>query len=808
MKYIALTFVAIWLSIFHVTAQLVSEIIEYHPAPGQLINTDMAGSFEAARSIVWSVDGLVSLGSFGGNVVYRFDQPVVNDPLNPYGVDFVVFGNPQPDWAEPGIVMVMKDMNKNGKADDIWYELAGSDYFFSTTNHKFSVTYFNPIQSAREDISWISNDSRTGYVFKNSFHKQNYYPSEDFFSWNVYDTVSFTGTLIDDEVDFSNPALIKSHQRKFGYADNIVRKNSNFNLPDNPYTVDIEGCGGDGMDIGWAVDGEGHYIDLDQIDFVKIYNGVLGNAGWMGEISTELCGIADVPANASVSGATKCIVISYLPEKIFSGSLYALEAKFFQNGRIEEGEEVLWNVDNHSIASISKEGLLLPSNDGTLKITASLADDPSIIASLTVDVITPSKIDIVIESGAIRIDEEKEIKATVRDDSQNVISGVEIDWCVQDNDVLLFIEKDGKYYIKGQREGVCLLEAHLKNKPELKSSVTVSVLSESTQKEVFVTVKDEHSTLVPRDKIVVKNFNLNPFVDHAQGNYDIQNVSGISVAHALAQVFVNSGWSDDFRFRDDEKGENRLYVWKVPKGDLSNVEYVYGYGGSTTSTAFSKSWIVLLNNDQIISGLDQQTLKNGDELIVYHVSNIMNEWKVSCFVANKNAVTVEDTLEVYSTELTCNRNQNGSIQIKSSSPLQNQMIWVDDQEVYFNGDRVATDEIGMAEMRFGQPGIKKISTGIDEMVVTVSQPTSSAQIKCNQEIKIWPQPATDLLNISVSDQRISSITIFDTFGRRLLNLQGMGTDRFSLNTGGIIPGIYFLQISTDQGIFNHKILLQ
>jgi hypothetical protein len=622
MKYIALTFVAVWLSIFNLSAQFVSEMVEYHPAPGQLINTDGAGSHNAASSVVGSVNGLVSLGSFGGNITLRFDHPVINDPANPYGVDFVVFGNPQPDWAEPGIVMVMKDLNKNGKADDTWYELAGSDYFFSTTKHQFSVTYTNPVSSGSSDVSWFTSDSQTGVLVSNDFHKQPFFPSTVFFDGNLTESVTFSGTRVSDQVDISIPESVKSYHRKFGYADNILKKNSGSNLPDNPYTAEIEGYGGDAMDIGWAVDANGNYVDLDQIDFVKIYTGVLANAGWLGEISTEICGIADIPANASVSGPSDCIVINYLPKKLFTGDSYSLEAKVFQNGRVRNDRKVIWSVDNSQVASVNNDGLLVLKQNGKLKVSVAMTDNQSVTSSLNVEVITPSKIEILLESSSIRIDEQTEIKTEVKDESQNVISGVEVEWTILNNNVQIVSVSGGKSYIKGLTEGGCLLEARLKNRPELKSSVTVNVLSESLQKEIFLTVNDENSILMPLNKVEVKNFNLNPFVDHCQGDYDINTIQGITVAHVLAQSFINMGFTNDFRFRDDERGGNSLYIWKVPKGDPSNVEYIYGYGGSTESAALSKSWVVLLNGERIVTGFDHYQMRNGDELILYHVSEL------------------------------------------------------------------------------------------------------------------------------------------------------------------------------------------
>jgi len=124
-------------------AQYISEVIQYVPAPGQLVNTAW-GSPRSAASLVGGMNGSMTLGSFGGYVVFRLEGPVDNHPDNPYGVDFTIYGNPVAEWSEPGIVSVMKDVNYNGNPDDTWYELAGSDYFFSSTLKDYRVTYENP----------------------------------------------------------------------------------------------------------------------------------------------------------------------------------------------------------------------------------------------------------------------------------------------------------------------------------------------------------------------------------------------------------------------------------------------------------------------------------------------------------------------------------------------------------------------------------------------------------------------------------------------------------------------------------------
>ena len=42
------------------------------------------------------------------------------------------------------------------------------------------------------------------------------------------------------------------------------------------------------IDIDWAIDKNGNKVSLPGIDFVKIYNGINQENGWLGECSTEV----------------------------------------------------------------------------------------------------------------------------------------------------------------------------------------------------------------------------------------------------------------------------------------------------------------------------------------------------------------------------------------------------------------------------------------------------------------------------------------------------------------------------------------
>lgn len=242
----------------------VSELIEFLPAPGQFINKN-PGNLESAEGVVGK-RGLVSLGAWGGSVTYAFDHTVIN---NKDEFDLIVYGNAMSNFSEPGIIYVMQDDNGNGIADDTWYEIKGTAHFFDDTDTNYSVTYFRP-ENEHEDIAWEDNKGNTGVVATNAFHKQNYYPD-----WITENSYTLSGTILSDRnIDMSNPFYITSMPYDYGYADNTV--------------------GGDKINLEDAIDKDGNPANLTGIDFIKIQTGVQANMGWLGELSTEVQGIADL----------------------------------------------------------------------------------------------------------------------------------------------------------------------------------------------------------------------------------------------------------------------------------------------------------------------------------------------------------------------------------------------------------------------------------------------------------------------------------------------------------------------------------
>lgn len=367
-KHLPKAFVIALLLIVQISnAQYIHEIIDYKPAPGQFINS-AGGTLEAAQGIIGQEGGLVSLGAFGGYIVFSFEEAVENNSGNPFGVDFVIFGNASSEFSEAGIVSVMKDENENMLADDTWYELAGSDYFFSTTKKNYEIKYTNPESDIAADIFWEDNLLETGFIFANSFHTQSYYPNQNFDASFYSENCTFTGTKISAVTDFSDAYRLRSYPRKFAYADNTMATGIASDLPDNPYTTEIEGMGGDAMDISWAVDLDGNYVELDEIFFVKIQTAVNGNAGSLGELSTEIRSAIDIYPNSDIIEADSILVIEDFPKEILPGN-YKLYAHLFKSGRKIAESNISWSIVNGN-ASISADGMLLAEEIGGLGIRA------------------------------------------------------------------------------------------------------------------------------------------------------------------------------------------------------------------------------------------------------------------------------------------------------------------------------------------------------------------------------------------------------------------------------------------------------
>lgn len=210
---------------------------------------------------------LHSLGTAGSYITLKFNTPVTDDPANPDGLDFIVFGNghyvagnPQRRWMEPGLVEISRDANNNGIADDPWYYFPGTR---GITPAEIATGIPNPALPLAAAAGVLNPNSTDGT------------PGND-----------------NEEYDWGYADMAPVDTP---YLDRYLR-------PDDPRTVGLSpgSGGGDAFDIAWAVDAMGQPANLTEFSFIRIRTMVQGVA--VGPITTEIDAVADVPPAVDSDG--------------------------------------------------------------------------------------------------------------------------------------------------------------------------------------------------------------------------------------------------------------------------------------------------------------------------------------------------------------------------------------------------------------------------------------------------------------------------------------------------------------------------
>ncbi|MDR0648255.1 MAG: bacterial Ig-like domain-containing protein, partial [Synergistaceae bacterium] len=189
--------------------------------------------YEMVDTTTTGADGPpTSLGNFGGYITYWYKDAITDDPKNPYGIDFIVYGNSWDggsSYAEPGNVYVSED-------GETWYTLAGSFHYEDSALWPYSMTY---TKTTGGKTTW--EDSRGNTGAGDTYPLKAYYP---LFGWTPE---------LENSVTLSGVALVPSSMRDekgntlppyphFGYADvglNAPYKegdNKASNVALNPYT--------------------------------------------------------------------------------------------------------------------------------------------------------------------------------------------------------------------------------------------------------------------------------------------------------------------------------------------------------------------------------------------------------------------------------------------------------------------------------------------------------------------------------------------------------------------------------------------
>ena len=303
----------------------------------------------------------VSLGAFGGFIEFYFENGIEDKATNPYGVDFVIYGNAFNGNPEAGAVQVSVD-------GTTWYELAGSNYYKSnfTANdpaNGFSKFYTGTLRNT--SVIYTKGSSRVTAKL-GSLNAANCCPAAWFpltTNFTAFENDPTGGATCDSRVSvnlsgntltFTGVTAIADSDTTadyaFGYADVTPNGSpSEYGEAVNPYTpYTSDKTGGDGFDLAWAVDiatGEPVNLSGQKVKYVRVYSAVL-DFGRFGETSPEITGIFTARGTSSNTNPTPRAIAKLAGTTISTTGTVVSSTQRFITASVPAGTEQTLSINS------------------------------------------------------------------------------------------------------------------------------------------------------------------------------------------------------------------------------------------------------------------------------------------------------------------------------------------------------------------------------------------------------------------------------------------------------------------------------
>jgi hypothetical protein len=96
------------------------------------------------------------------------------------------------------------------------------------------------------------------------------------------------------------------------------------------------------------------------------------------------------------------------------------------------------------------------------------------------------------------------------------------------------------------------------------------------------------------------------------------------------------------------------------------------------------------------------------------------------------------------------------------------------------------------------------TTGVSK-ISTISSSTTEKELDI---INVYPNPTSTILNISLSGNEMTSISLYDNFGREIVNYNNISGFLFNIDVSDISSGLYYLELVSLDGVISKKVLVQ
>ena len=96
------------------------------------------------------------------------------------------------------------------------------------------------------------------------------------------------------------------------------------------------------------------------------------------------------------------------------------------------------------------------------------------------------------------------------------------------------------------------------------------------------------------------------------------------------------------------------------------------------------------------------------------------------------------------------------------------------------------------------------TTGVSKISAILSSTTE----KELDIINVYPNPASTILNISLPGNQMVSVSLYDNFGREIINYNNISEFSFNIDVSDISSGLYYLKLVSLDGVISKKVLVQ
>lgn len=303
-----------------------------------------------------------SLGSLGGYVQYDFhSNPIRNLDTNPYGVDFVVYGNAFNGNPEAAAVQVYAQevLTDDGNGNITygpykWYELAGSMYYSDSAVRNATVYYTKDDAGLHATVNGVIHSQNPFTTAATWFPTKSGMNHEATSGINNTLTNSYITEYTDTTLKFTGVTSIPDSDSNadyaFGYADVTPVPSVKDGTPVNPYTpYTSDKDGGDGFDLAWAVEiGGTTPVKIDNAKYVRIYSAVLYNTGIFGETSPEITGIFRAVGTTSETAAIPTVKLDNTEVALDEFATQISRNVYYMDYGISNGSTVSISADSNA----------------------------------------------------------------------------------------------------------------------------------------------------------------------------------------------------------------------------------------------------------------------------------------------------------------------------------------------------------------------------------------------------------------------------------------------------------------------------